>query len=177
MLLGTIKWVSTKTLPTQSTLHLLIFSGEIIWEFIITKGNGEWFDAPFTMFRACSSFIFFGPLRILKGKICVNLTAPQEVPEDDHRPAGVRGNHQCAVCVVNNHCELQNLAYDVGLLYVRFPYLYPKKRLDASHEDFHHRPEPVRALHPVRPRVPRGGRSACLGHRRTAASIARSSPT
>jgi bidirectional [NiFe] hydrogenase diaphorase subunit len=46
------------------------------------------------------------------------------------------GNHQCAVCVVNNHCWLQNLAYDVGLTYVRFPYLYPKKRLDASHKDF-----------------------------------------
>ena len=25
------------------------------------------------------------------------------------------GNHQCAVCMVNNHCELQNLAYEVGL--------------------------------------------------------------
>jgi bidirectional [NiFe] hydrogenase diaphorase subunit len=46
------------------------------------------------------------------------------------------GNHQCAVCVVNNHCELQNLAYEVGLVYVRFPYLYPTKRLDASHDDF-----------------------------------------
>ncbi|MFH0990781.1 MAG: bidirectional hydrogenase complex protein HoxU [bacterium] len=46
------------------------------------------------------------------------------------------GNHQCAVCVVNSHCELQNLAYDVGLQYVRFPYLYPKKDLDATHRDF-----------------------------------------
>jgi len=46
------------------------------------------------------------------------------------------GNHQCAVCVVNNHCELQTLAYDVGLTHVRFPYLYPKKELDASHESF-----------------------------------------
>jgi bidirectional [NiFe] hydrogenase diaphorase subunit len=46
------------------------------------------------------------------------------------------GNHQCAVCVVNNHCELQNLAYEVGLVYVRFPYLYPKKTLDATHESF-----------------------------------------
>ncbi len=46
------------------------------------------------------------------------------------------GNHQCAVCVVNNHCELQNLAYETGLIYVRYPYLYPKKALDASHEDF-----------------------------------------
>jgi bidirectional [NiFe] hydrogenase diaphorase subunit len=46
------------------------------------------------------------------------------------------GNHHCAVCVVNNHCELQNLAYDVGLLNVRVPYLYPKNRVDATHEDF-----------------------------------------
>ncbi len=46
------------------------------------------------------------------------------------------GNHQCAVCIVNNHCELQNLAYEVGLTHTRFPYLYPKKVLDASHPDF-----------------------------------------
>jgi bidirectional [NiFe] hydrogenase diaphorase subunit len=46
------------------------------------------------------------------------------------------GNHQCAVCMVNNHCELQNLAYDVGLLYVRVPYLYNQKQIDASHETF-----------------------------------------
>jgi bidirectional [NiFe] hydrogenase diaphorase subunit len=46
------------------------------------------------------------------------------------------GNHQCAVCVVNNHCTLQELAYDVGLLYVSVPYLYPRKEIDASHETF-----------------------------------------
>jgi len=46
------------------------------------------------------------------------------------------GSHQCAVCIVNNHCELQNLAYEVGLIFVRFPYLFPRKSLDASHEDF-----------------------------------------
>lgn len=46
------------------------------------------------------------------------------------------GNHQCAVCVVNGHCELQDLAYEVGLDHVRFPYLYPVKTLDASHKEF-----------------------------------------
>jgi bidirectional [NiFe] hydrogenase diaphorase subunit len=40
------------------------------------------------------------------------------------------------VCVVNNYCELQNLAYEVGLEYVRFPYLYPAKKIDASHKQF-----------------------------------------
>jgi bidirectional [NiFe] hydrogenase diaphorase subunit len=46
------------------------------------------------------------------------------------------GNHHCAVCVSNNHCELQDLAYRVGLQYVRVPYLYPSKALDATHRDF-----------------------------------------
>jgi bidirectional [NiFe] hydrogenase diaphorase subunit len=46
------------------------------------------------------------------------------------------GNHQCAVCVVNGHCELQDLAYEVELDHVRFPYLFPKKSLDATHKDF-----------------------------------------
>ena len=46
------------------------------------------------------------------------------------------GNHQCAVCVVNGDCELQDLAYEVGLDHVRFPYLYPKKSLDATQKDF-----------------------------------------
>jgi bidirectional [NiFe] hydrogenase diaphorase subunit len=46
------------------------------------------------------------------------------------------GNHQCAVCVVNNYCELQNLAYEVGLDYVRFPYLFPDKKIDATHKQF-----------------------------------------
>jgi bidirectional [NiFe] hydrogenase diaphorase subunit len=46
------------------------------------------------------------------------------------------GNHHCAVCVSNSHCELQDLAYAVGLEHVRVPYLYPRKSLDATHKDF-----------------------------------------
>ncbi len=46
------------------------------------------------------------------------------------------GNHVCAVCVANNHCELQDLAYNVGLVRVRYPYLFPKKTLDATHKEY-----------------------------------------
>ena len=46
------------------------------------------------------------------------------------------GNHVCAVCVANNHCELQDLAYTVGLVRVRYPYIFPKKQLDATHKDY-----------------------------------------
>jgi bidirectional [NiFe] hydrogenase diaphorase subunit len=46
------------------------------------------------------------------------------------------GNHQCAVCVSNNHCELQGLAYSTKVQCVRVPYLYPARDLDASHPRF-----------------------------------------
>lgn len=46
------------------------------------------------------------------------------------------GNHQCAVCVSNEHCELQDLATRVGLQFVSVPYLYPAREVDASHPRF-----------------------------------------
>ncbi|HYW45987.1 MAG TPA: bidirectional hydrogenase complex protein HoxU [Bryobacteraceae bacterium] len=45
-------------------------------------------------------------------------------------------NHQCAVCVSNNHCELQSLAQRLGVNSVRYPYSYPKLPIDVSHERF-----------------------------------------
>ncbi|MCB2204394.1 bidirectional hydrogenase complex protein HoxU [bacterium] len=46
------------------------------------------------------------------------------------------GNHVCAVCVVNGHCDLQDLAYDVGMDHVRFDYLHPQREVDSSHDRF-----------------------------------------
>jgi bidirectional [NiFe] hydrogenase diaphorase subunit len=46
------------------------------------------------------------------------------------------GNHICSVCVANGHCELQEMAVEVGMDHERFDYLYPKKEVDASHERF-----------------------------------------
>jgi bidirectional [NiFe] hydrogenase diaphorase subunit len=42
-------------------------------------------------------------------------------------------NHHCAVCVSNEHCELQALAQRVGVTNVRFPYSFPKLPVDLSH--------------------------------------------
>jgi bidirectional [NiFe] hydrogenase diaphorase subunit len=46
------------------------------------------------------------------------------------------GNHVCSVCVVNGHCDLQNLGYAVGMTHVRYPYQSPPRTVDASHERF-----------------------------------------
>ena len=45
-------------------------------------------------------------------------------------------NHVCAVCVANGHCELQNLAVDLGMDHVRYDYLYRKFDVDITHRLF-----------------------------------------
>lgn len=45
-------------------------------------------------------------------------------------------NHICAVCVSNGHCELQNLAFELGMTHVGIPYLNPNLPVDASHPYF-----------------------------------------
>ena len=45
-------------------------------------------------------------------------------------------NHVCSVCVSNGHCDLQNLAIQLGVSHVTVPYLYPKLPIDASHDRF-----------------------------------------
>lgn len=45
-------------------------------------------------------------------------------------------NHICAVCVMNNRCELQTMAAKVGMDHVRYDYLVPDLPMDASHDRF-----------------------------------------
>lgn len=45
-------------------------------------------------------------------------------------------NHTCAVCVSNEHCELQTLAAELGMDHVRYDYLNPQLGLDISHGQY-----------------------------------------
>ena len=46
------------------------------------------------------------------------------------------GNHVCAICVANGHCELQDLAVTVGMDHSRLPYRFPDRPVDLSHPLF-----------------------------------------
>jgi bidirectional [NiFe] hydrogenase diaphorase subunit len=48
----------------------------------------------------------------------------------------VERNHTCAVCVSNGHCELQDMAYSMGVTNVRFAYNFPRLPVDLSHPRF-----------------------------------------
>jgi len=45
-------------------------------------------------------------------------------------------NHVCSICVSNNMCELQDMAKQLGVTHVRFPYRYPRLPVDITHERF-----------------------------------------
>jgi [NiFe] hydrogenase diaphorase moiety small subunit len=47
----------------------------------------------------------------------------------------VEGNHICPYCEKAGNCELQALAYRLGMTAPTFPYLFPKVEVDASHPD------------------------------------------
>ncbi len=45
-------------------------------------------------------------------------------------------NHVCSACVSNGHCELQTMAYTLGMDHVRYAYQFPSWNLDLTHPRF-----------------------------------------
>ena len=47
----------------------------------------------------------------------------------------VEGNHYCPFCEKSGNCQLQAVAYFVGMQETYFRHFYPRRELDASHPD------------------------------------------
>ncbi len=47
----------------------------------------------------------------------------------------VEGNHFCMFCEKSGNCELQALAYRYGITAPRYPYMFPKREIDCTHDD------------------------------------------
>ncbi|MDP8256257.1 MAG: 2Fe-2S iron-sulfur cluster-binding protein [Candidatus Alcyoniella australis] len=47
----------------------------------------------------------------------------------------VEGNHFCMFCEKSGDCELQALAYRFGITAPQYPYMFPKRDIDATHPD------------------------------------------
>ncbi|MDH7493334.1 MAG: 2Fe-2S iron-sulfur cluster-binding protein [Candidatus Saccharicenans sp.] len=65
------------------------------------------------------------------------LVIENDVPEvEEYRKAiiemlFVEGNHFCPACEKSGNCELQALAYRYQIMVPQFPYLFPKKEIEA----------------------------------------------
>jgi [NiFe] hydrogenase diaphorase moiety small subunit len=49
----------------------------------------------------------------------------------------VEGNHFCMFCEKSGNCELQAMAYRLGITHPRFPYQFPQREMDFSHPDIY----------------------------------------
>jgi [NiFe] hydrogenase diaphorase moiety small subunit len=47
----------------------------------------------------------------------------------------VEGNHYCMFCERSGHCELQALAYRLGITAPKYPYFFPRREVDMSHPE------------------------------------------
>lgn len=45
------------------------------------------------------------------------------------------GNHFCPYCELSGNCQLQAMAYHLGMLDGHYPHAYPQRRVDATHPD------------------------------------------
>jgi bidirectional [NiFe] hydrogenase diaphorase subunit len=84
--------------------------------------------------------------RVLRPACATMVTADMEVTTTspnlaEHRKTILEllfaeGNHVCAVCVSNRHCELQDEAVAAGMDHVRYDYQFPPREVDASHPKY-----------------------------------------
>ena len=47
----------------------------------------------------------------------------------------VEGNHFCMFCEKSGNCELQALAYRFGITAPKYPFIFPRRELDATHPE------------------------------------------
>ena len=75
-------------------------------------------------------------LPAVEGMVVENLT--DELQADRRRLVQmlfVEGNHYCPFCGKSGNCQLQAVAYFVGMHDSHFAHFYPRRALDASHPD------------------------------------------
>lgn len=71
---------------------------------------------------------------IAEGMVVENNTEPvNQIRRDIVDMLFVEGNHFCMFCEKSGNCELQAMAYRLGIGAPRFPFQFPKREVDCSH--------------------------------------------
>jgi [NiFe] hydrogenase diaphorase moiety small subunit len=97
--------------------------------------------APFGACRVCTVLANGRPQAACTTPIADGMAVENNTPElTEHRRSlvemlFVEGNHYCMFCEKSGNCELQAVAYRLGILAPRHPYQFPDRDVDASHPD------------------------------------------
>lgn len=97
--------------------------------------------APYGACRVCTVLVNGRPQAACTQPIAEGMVVENDTPRLLEYRRGiiemlfVEGNHFCMFCEKSGDCELQALAYRFGITSPRYPFLYPKRDVDASHPD------------------------------------------
>lgn len=131
-----IDGVEIEALPGQSILEAAEDAGIYIPRLCHMKGL-----EPFGSCRVCT-VVVNGRFQsactqpVADGMVVENETEKlRAIRRDIIEMLLVEGNHFCMVCEKSGNCELQAMAYRLGITAPKFPYLWPDRQVDASHGD------------------------------------------
>lgn len=91
--------------------------------------------------RLCTVLVDGRPLAACTQPVAEGIVVENDVPELHEwrrqilEMLLVEGNHFCMVCERSGSCDLQAQAYRHGITAPRFPFLFPRREVDASHPD------------------------------------------
>jgi len=97
--------------------------------------------SPYGSCRVCTVMANGRPQSACTQPVAEGMIVENETPKVQDIRKGiiemlfVEGNHFCMFCEKSGNCELQALAYRFGIAVPRYPFLFPKRELDASHPD------------------------------------------
>ena len=97
--------------------------------------------SPFGACRVCTVLVNGRPQPACTTPIAEGMVVENDTEElREHRRSivemlFVEGNHFCMFCEKSGNCELQAVAYRLGILAPRHPYQFPDRDVDASHPD------------------------------------------
>jgi [NiFe] hydrogenase diaphorase moiety small subunit len=97
--------------------------------------------SPFGSCRVCTVLCDGRPQSACTQPIAEGMTVENdteqlnEVRRDIVDMLFVEGNHYCMFCQASGDCELQAMAYRLGITHPKFPFLYPQRDLDTSHAE------------------------------------------
>lgn len=132
----TIDGVEIQGEQGQTILQAAALAGIYIPHLCATKGLSPWGSC-----RVCTVMANGRPQAACTMPIAEGMVVENETTELADLRASlvemlfVEGNHFCMFCEKSGNCELQATAYRMGILSPRHPYMFPVRRIDASHPD------------------------------------------
>jgi [NiFe] hydrogenase diaphorase moiety small subunit len=97
--------------------------------------------SPFGSCRVCTVLVNGRPQSACTQPVAEGIVVENNTPKmmeyrrDLIEMLFVEGNHFCMFCEKSGNCELQALAYRFGITAPKYPFMFPKRDVDATHPD------------------------------------------